>query len=181
MAALCFATPIAAQESPSDVAEAFYEAIGSHRWTTATATVHPETLDLFQYRMVSMLDADPDGALSQLVFSEPDGPSVRERASSDVFASILAAIERDTPGLIAILATNEYRPVGHVPEGEDLAHVVLRVTPYTNGSAPTRTIVVTLKRHGERWGILESGELDSLATAMTGLALSVRGPEDDAP
>lgn len=139
--------------------------------------MHPETLDLFQYRMVSMLDADPEGALAQLVFGEPDGPGLREKPSADVFASILAAIERDTPGLIAILATNEYRPVGHVTEGEDLAHAVLRVTPYTNGSAPTRTIVVTLKRDGDGWGIFESGELDSLATAMTGLALRVRGSE----
>ena len=153
---------------------AFHDAIAAHRWEDAAATLHPESLELFRYRLASMLDADSGGTLETMLFEDADGPEVRTRASTDVFAAILGAIETDTPGLIAVLATNRYDAIGHLLEGPETAHVLLRVTPYTNGSAPTRTLVVTLKRAESGWAIVESGDLDSLATAMTGLSLTAR-------
>ena len=69
-----------------------------------------------------------------------------------------------------------YQPLGWVPESPDLAHAVLRVTPYTNGSAPTNTMLMTLRRDGdaETWRLFEADVLDALSTAITGLALSAR-------
>ncbi len=164
-----------AQESPSDIAQAFYDAIASHDWDAAAATLHPEALDLFGYRLASMLQADASGRLAVLIFGSTDGAAVGERSASSVLAVLLRAIEVDAPGLIAILATNRYDPIGQIAEGADLSHVVFRVTPYTNGSAPTRTGLVTLKRREDSgWGIVESGELDAIAMAMTGLSLTAK-------
>ncbi len=167
-----------AQESPGtpiEVVATFYDAIGAHRWDAAASALHPEALDLFRLRLDSMLDADTTGRLATLVFGQEDGPALRSRSNRRFFATLLEAIESDTPGLIAVIATNQYDPIGHVDEGPDLAHVVLRVTPFTNGSAPTRTTLVTLKGSPAGWGIIESGALESLATAMTGLSLTAKG------
>jgi len=177
------APPLGAQQAasgeaatPEQVAARFFDALAGHRWDAAAARVHPETLALFEFRLFSVLDADTTGRFAAASFGVADGAALRERGAERLFADLLAAVNRDTPALIAILATNAYRPVGHVAEEPDLAHAVLRMTPYTSGSAPTRPVLMTLRRSDGDWRILESDVLDALSTAITGLALSARAP-----
>lgn len=166
--------PSPESQAPDQVATAFLDAVAAHRWANAAGLIHPETLDLFQYRIVSVLNADTTGRFARSSFGVEDGPSLRGRSAERLFADLLAAVNRDTPALMAILATNAYQPVGWVPEAPDLGHAVLRVTPYTNGDSPTHTLLVTARQTPDGWRVLDAEVLDALSTAITGLAISAR-------
>ncbi len=154
--------------SPEATVAAFFDGVGELRWEAVAASIHDETLELFRFHVTSMLDADDGGAFAS-VFGA-DAASIRSWPPDRLFAQLLEAVYDRVPGLLQIMATNTYEYLGHVPEDPDLAHVIARVTPYTDGSAPTRITTVTVRRSGSGWLVLSSPELDAISTAMRGLA-----------
>jgi len=168
----------ASAETPVAAAERFVTAIGGLRWSDLSASIHPETLDLFRLYVTSIADADETGDFAFRVLGTRERTEVQARSSDRMFADLVSAIYDETPALLEVIATNSYTFLGHVLEGDTLAHVIVRVRPYTNGSAPTKISTVTVKRSEVGWRVLESPELEALSTAIRGLTLR---PGDQLP
>ena len=154
---------------PVHAAELFFDAVGRLDWADMAASVHEETLELYRLYVTSILDADETGQFALDVYGTPDGPALRARSSARLFRDLVAAVHGHSPALLQIMATNSYRFLGHVSEGDTLAHVVARVTPYTTGSAPTKLTTITVKQSNVGWRVHTAPELDAITTAMRGL------------
>ena len=154
---------------PVPVVTAFFDALGRLDFDRLATLVHPEALSLYRLHVTSIMDADQEGTFAGRVFGQSVGRTVEGISDQRVFAALVGAIYEDTPALLEVMATNAYEFLGHVAEGDTLAHVVARVTPYTTGSAPSRLTTVSVKRANSGWRVSTSPELDALTTAMRGL------------
>ena len=56
--------------------------------------------------------------------------------------------------------------IGHVPEGEDLIHVVYRGTVTQGGIKVSKMSVVSLKAKGDDWGMLLTGDIENIAVML---------------
>jgi hypothetical protein len=71
------------------------------------------------------------------------------------------------PMLRQMLNDSAYDFIGHVDEGGNQTHVVYRATLTTGGAAVTKMEVLTLKRDGEEWKVMLTGDIESFVGGLT--------------
>ncbi len=184
--------PEMAASPVEETARAYLDAVERMDWRALVALVHPEALADFRRYVEIVLfrqwdpwgdPADPvppetagagpalealTGAASLEAYRELDDPAVLRRA--------LVALARDSPGMMNAWVERTTEVLGAVPEGTELTHVVYRLEWHLSGATPDVEILTLAALGGDRWGVVESRELQSLRPAISAVIRRVEAP-----
>lgn len=145
-----------APDTPEAVVERYFEALNAEDWDAAAAVMHPDVLTHLQTMYVRALGAD--GLLGEFyadqVRQQLGVESVGELEAlspARVFARYLG---RSVYRLAYAGFALDLTALGHVPEGDDLAHVVARIRVSAEGGARETVQALSLRRYEGEWRML---------------------------
>jgi len=161
--------------SPDSVAHEFQNALRALAWRAALQRLHPEALEAFHGRISIMVETDTTGGPVDNLYPQGGRELFRSRSPGEIFLRVLQVIQDEAPGLIHALVVRDVDMVGSVLEPPDLAHVVYRSLADLSGARPELRLM-TMKRQGNVWRVLDSQELDVLVEAFRGISRTVRPP-----
>ncbi len=165
----CLIAPFAnAQVPPVDFLVAIRYVEASHRsdWDTHLALTHPDAIvrygqfaDLYA-KIAEMSSGKTDKEarenlnLVNAMFGTTDAATIRAMSGKDLLKALSQAASRmagvsEIPAEIRTSLKVEY--IGHVAEGTDFAHVVVRNSFLIGGEQIVLRDAVRLKRSGDRW------------------------------
>jgi len=167
VAPLC---PAAAQGTPEEAAQQFFDGLSRLRWTQVSAQMHTEALAEFHLISRQLVESlRGDSILIQLYDASLE---VWESWSSrEVFERSMAGLTRYARGLMESQVMTDFRVLGTVPEGDTIRHVVYRETTDHMGTviqaAPTTTLVL----EDGVWRVRKNAELVVLRVALRGIPI----------
>lgn len=161
-----FAPRLGAQETPEQVAERYYAAFRTGDVPANAALMHPEALEELKGALVRM--AGIPGATDEPEFREMFGVATVEELQAlparAIFERVLAHQMRGEMREIA--AGTQVQVLGHVLEGDSLAHVVYRMRMSFGGQSLDRVQLLPLRRADGGWRVLLTGSLAETMSAF---------------
>lgn len=135
-----------AQETPEQVAVAYFEAYRDGRLEEMTALTHPRALEWFKDALVGALEQEPaeEGLLNV--------DELRVLPADSVYLRMIGAAPPENR-FAALMGDVRMEPVGHVPQGDSLVHVVYIGRGAFQGVESAQTMAMTLRRHEGRWRV----------------------------
>lgn len=184
-AAVLAAVPavLPAQQTPEQVVQAYY---GHHRageLDRVVALTHPRALEAFKSGI---------GRFMALVGDEGDSPfgeigDLENMSADSAYLMFLQEMgSGDQEELEELFEELQVQPLGHVMQGDSVAHVVSEASTRFSGVTARQMMVTTLRRHGSRWlvdpgeglvGMMAGGMMPLLMTA--GMEAGMAGVLDD--
>lgn len=168
-------TPSAAQPTPEETAQRFFDGLSRLRWAQVSAQMHTEALDEFHLISRQLVESlRGDSILIQLYdASREDWESWSSR---EVFERSMAGLTRFARGLMESQVMTDFRVLGTVPEGDTIRHIVYRETTDHMGTvieaAPTAMLVL----EDGVWRVRENAELVVLRVALRGIPIGRSPP-----
>lgn len=157
-------------ETPEEVARRAMESLRDDRIDDFAKAMHPDALKSFKSTIVFALkSAEEQGEGNEFLalFGGKLGTKeVTELEDAAFFAAFFRGITALSPQLKQSLAGAETNILGHVMEGDSLAHVVYRMTLSLEGVKIAKTTVVSLQKTESGWGMLMTADLDAMLAAM---------------
>lgn len=154
-------------DTPEAMAEAFLTAFRDTDWERCAALMHPDALEDFKGILMEIAEIDSSGAFVQMFFGEDAGPDVLAETPPDgVFRQFIAAIMEEVPMMGAMLGGLDAEIIGHVEEGDSLAHVVSRNRIDVMGAQFTQMEVISLRRYEGGWRLLLTGDMENMVTVF---------------
>ena len=154
--------------TPDSAAALFLRSVRAIRWSAAAQFLHPETLDRFFTTTRMMAAADTTGEVGRYL-TDTDSMALLELSHREVFARSLGATIDGMPGLMHALYDRDDEVLGHVPDGQETAHVVYRTTARISGAVPEVKVMQLGRADGGGWRVLWSDELEVLDAALRGV------------
>lgn len=166
--ALSFAPAIALAEgkSPEDVARVGLDLVSKRDWPAYTHLMHPEALQRMKQMFRPIVAADTKGESAQGLFGVGGIKGYDAASDSALFCSLMVNLMKIAPAMVEAVKNAEYTVIGSVPEGKDLVHVVYRVHTAAEDVQVTKVSTISLRRHGETWRFLLSGNMEGLVSAL---------------
>jgi len=163
----------AAQNTPEETAQRFFDALSRLRWQQVSAHMHTEALDEFHLISRQLVESlRGDSILIQLYDASQE--EWASWSSREVFQRSMAGLTRYARGLMESQVMTDFRVLGTVPEGDTIRHVVYRETTDHMGTvieaAPTTTLVL----EDGVWRVRENAELAVLRVALRGIPIGRR-------
>lgn len=155
--------------SPDSAAALFLRSVRAIRWSAAAQFMHAETLQRFFDTTRMMAAADTSGEVGRYLV-DTDSVTLRSLEPRDVFARSIGATIDGMPGLMHSMYDRDDEVLGHVPDGEDTAHVVYRTTARISGAVPEVKVMQLGRSSGGGWRVLWSDELEVLDAALRGVS-----------
>ena len=174
MFSLCWAATGWSQ-TPEMVAREYIDSMRNADMEKAAALMHPAALERFRDILVQIADAltarDPQADLRKnpgmdLLFGEGGPAELKTTSPAKVFLNFMSKLYARVPMMREMVAGSQVHFIGHVDESENVSHVVYRTTLSRQGTEVTKVEVLSLKRHGENWRVLLTGDLERLATSI---------------
>lgn len=162
--------------TPEETARAYMSAMRSGEMETVALYMHPSALQKFKdilvqfaARMEEIGAADDPKSSSaiRVLFGDIGVKGVKDAEPRELFVRFLSVIQKAAPVMRQVLADSTYEFVGHVDESGNQTHVVYRATLSTAGAEVTKMEVLTLRREGEQWGVMLTGDIENLATGLS--------------
>ncbi len=157
---------VAAQTTPEDAAAQLMDAVKDADFERAATLMHPDALGSLKRLVMDIASVDSSGTFAAMFIGETDPAVIAALPPMDVFVHFIGAVFGIQPEMGEALRNLEAEAVGHVVEGDSLAHVVMRNRTAMMGMTISKTEVVTVKRYRGEWRALLSGDLDNFAQAM---------------
>lgn len=167
-----------AQESaqpgtPGEVVKAAYDAMNVLDWEQYATYLHPEALQGYKemlWPIVKAKFADSTANIANIqlllgVGRDADG-TLPDYPAADFFSNSLLQITEAIPQLKQQLSRGETTVLGEVGEGENLVHVVVRLTYTTLGQPVSEVKVATVKETADGWRLLLSSDLKTLTMGV---------------
>lgn len=171
--AAAFLTPQASSraqdraETPEAVTRQFGAAMRANDWVGTAQLMHPDALAHFRSMFIPILRADSTGQLCERLFATTSAAEIAALPDAEVFARFFRTLVSGTPELGGMFAGADMVPVGHILEGNDIAHVVFRMkVAAADGVTITKVQAMSLRRSGPTWRVLLSGDFEGLAAAL---------------
>ena len=156
-----------ATETPEDVVRQYTEAMRGGEWNTAARLMHPEALEQFRRMLMPAFETDTPGReLRDQFFDGLSFTRIRHLSDTTFFERFFRGMMTLSPDLVGVVQGAEVTMVGHVSEGDDMAHVVYRMQMRMDELTVTRLDVMSVKRHGNTWRGLLTGSMEGLAAAL---------------
>jgi hypothetical protein len=169
-AGLAAPAPAAAQqraETPEAVTRQFGAAMRANDWVGTAQLMHPAALARFRGMFLPILAADSTGQLCERLFATTSAAEVAALPDAELFARFFRTLVSTAPELGGMFAGADLVPIGHVLEGNDVAHVVFRMkVAADDGVTITKVQAMSLRRSGPTWRVLLSGDFEGLAAAL---------------
>lgn len=156
--------------TPEDTATQLMEATRKGDWDGYIRLMHPEALDGFKKMMAFFAEPNASKEVAEMFFGVKTKAEYAALPSGEVFKRFLKNITGQVPYMKELMEGMKAEILGHVMEGSDTAHVVTRMTTNAAGLSQTKMAVVSLKRDGDAWKALLSGEIDGFAQAFAARA-----------
>ncbi|HEX8243772.1 MAG TPA: hypothetical protein VF541_09760 [Longimicrobium sp.] len=182
-AAVLAAVPAAlpAQQTPEEVVQAYFGHYREGELDRVVALTHPRALEAFKSTITRLIalageEDSPFGEMGDLENLPADSAYL-------VFMRGAASEEDDFRDIFGALRV---QPVGHVLQGDSVAHVVYDAATEFSGVKARQMMVITLRRHGGQWlvdpgdslmGMLGGGMMSLLMAA--GMEAGMAGMLDD--
>jgi hypothetical protein len=170
VAALLMAAPgVAAQQTPEQVVEAYFRSFITADYAANVALMHPEALEDMKETM-SGLAALP-GAADEPEFREMFGVNSLEEFNRLTPAALFERVLRsqlEQPEMREILSGAQVTVLGHVMEGDSMAHVVYRMRMSLSAMDMNldQVQVAPVKRHDGEWRVLLTGSFAGMMNAV---------------
>jgi hypothetical protein len=170
--ALCAATsPVraASAQSPGDVAAAYFKSLKDADWQATAALMHPAALQKFK-DLMSLVAQSPNGKeMLQVFFQASSQKDFDNLAAKDIFRRFMSSLASLEPDLVEIYASTSQVVLGSVQEGEDVVHLVSRMTVRIESDVVVNQVhLVSLQRDGNTWRLLLTGDMEGLAEKLAG-------------
>ena len=153
--------------SPEEVTSAFFAALQRQDFAAAAAAMDTAALAELK-ETVTGLAALP-GATEEEGFREMFGVSsvaeLRALSGTTLYERMLRGTMQDEE-VVEALEVMEMRPLGHVVEGDSLAHVVYRLRARYGAMDVDQVAVTPLRRRETGWKMLLNGSLAGIAAGM---------------
>lgn len=165
-----------AAATPEEVARGYMDAVKAADMEHVGVFMHPAALEKFKGILVQLaevignVDAETDpkkNTAIKILFGEEKPQTVKDAAAKGLFVHFLTNLSQAMPMLRQMLNDSTYDFIGHVDEGGNQTHVVYRATLTTGGTAVTKMEVLTLKRDGEEWRVMLTGDIESFVGGLT--------------
>lgn len=173
LAVLAFAPALAAQDTPEQVVQRYFDSFRSGDYAGNVALMHPEALLSMKETMTGLI-AIP-GAADTPEFREMFGVSTMEefnRMDPAVLMERILRSQLENPEMKEVLSTAQTTVLGHVMEGDSVAHVVYRMRMSIGEMEMDQVQVAPVKRADGQWRVLLTGSL-------AGMMNAVPSPQDD--
>ena len=165
--ALLFAPVASAQTStPEEVAAELSQAYKDFDLERAASLMHSDALTRLQEIILEIASVDSTGEVAAMFTGETDMDVINSMSAETAFVRFFEALMQIQPEIAEAFKSLETEVLGHITEGEDLAHVVTRGTVSMMGMEMTQMEVITLQRDGNEWRALLSGDLNNFAEAV---------------
>ena len=159
----------AAATSPEDVACEYMAALREEGIVASVRYMHPDELQRFKAMFQPLFDAsDSEAALGLLkvFYGEKATPKSVAALSAEEFLRGFLRVA-DTQFKALDVTFGDMQVLGSVQEG-DVLHLVTRVNAGTPDFSLTQMEVVSMKRHGDDWRVMLSGQVEGFAQAIRG-------------
>lgn len=151
-------------ESPEQAATRYTNALRDTNWTEVADLMHPIALAQLHGMLRPLLEC-PSPALDpvrQRFLGVSSSKAAARLSDTVVTIRFLRSIMGQVGGLGAVFRTATVQPLGHVMEGPDTAHVVVRLR-FTVDSLPMSTIdVFSMARYHSTWRALLKGNVAAM-------------------
>ena len=164
---MCLALPGHADEVERVVLQ-YFDAMEYEDYDAAARLFDANDIKEFRALFAFMKDADVNAR--QQIYERMFGPwasqdSVEKMSDTEFFASVFGFAMQQTFGRTGLSITSaEY--LGHVTEGDDLAHAVTRVTVAVGNNDATSLDVTSLVRRNGAWRMQVSGDMEQVAAGI---------------
>jgi hypothetical protein len=156
------APPATAEEAT----QLYIAALGRGAWDEIAGMMHPEALAEFRTLFAPVMNGERGREIGPQVFGVADSAGFAAAADSALFANFLRASMGADPALANVMRTAKVLVLGHVSEGPDVQHVVSRLTMTAEGLEFSRMDVMSLRRFGNSWRGLLTGDIRLLAQSL---------------
>lgn len=168
---LAMAPGLAAQETPEQVVQRYYDTFRTGDYAANAALMHPEALEQMKETLTGL--AAMPGATEDAAFREMFGVAsiqeLRALPAATLFERMLRS-QLDDPDMRQILSGAQVTVLGHVMEGDTTAHVVYRMRmSFGGGMEMDQVQVAPLKRAEGEWRVLLAGSLAGMMGSMPSL------------
>ena len=169
VAALTSPWSMSAESSPSDIASAYFTALGKGDWQASTALMHPDALDRFKGIIATATKGKDGKELLQQLFQVSTQKDFDRLSNAETFRLFWSSMARLQPDLVKAFGMAQQAILGSVAEGENIVHVVSKVTIRPEpGVSASQIDVVSLQRDGASWRVLLTGDMEGLAEELAG-------------
>ena len=161
--------PGRAQEiGPEPVAASYLSAMQAGDWAGMAKLMHPDALHQLREFMAPLFASGIPEAeeFRQQFLGVRTAAEAAALSDTTVFTNFVRALNARNPVATQALREAIIEQIGHVTEGPDIAHVVYRATLDVEGMSVTNVSVLPLKRSGDLWRVLLTGDYSALATAL---------------
>lgn len=158
------------ENSPEKTALRAMEALRENRVGDFAEEMHPEALKSFKTAILDVMDsAEKAGREGELLSLFEDVTAVSDLRKLDdkaFFESFYKGVIKMQPRIRDSMKGMTIEVIGHVKEGADMLHVVYRGTVNSGDLKISQLSVMSMKKSGERWGMLLTNDLEALAATL---------------
>lgn len=147
-AAVVLASPAALaaqQQTPEEMARAYFAHLRAGEVNRVAELTHPRALQSFQALMMRMVGEEE---LESMAFGGRD--DVASMPADSFFLGFMATAGQEED-FTSMFNTLEVEPLGHVTQGDSLAHVVYLARLAFMSQQAQQTMILTLRRHLGGW------------------------------
>lgn len=167
IAALVMSAPgLAAQETPGQVMERYYDTFRTGDYAANVALMHPEALQSMKETLTGLAaipGADESPEFAQM-FGVSSMEELNQLAPAVLFERILRT-QLEQPEMREVLSNAQVNVLGHVMEGDSVAHVVYRMRMGVGEMTVDQVQVAPLKRADGEWRVLLTGSFAGMMNA----------------
>lgn len=168
VAAVLAAVPgLAAQDTPEQVVQRYFETFRTGDYAGNAALMHPEALEEMKETMTGLTaiaGATEEPEFEQM-FGVKTAEELRALPAATMFERMLRSQLQDED-MRQVLQGMQISILGHVLEGDSTAHVVYRMRMSVMGMNMDQVQVAPLKRAEGQWRVLLTGSLAGMMNAM---------------
>jgi hypothetical protein len=177
--ALVFLAGLSAQgraaSTPEEVVDQYFQAFRSGDLEGMAALMHPEELAVMQQELVPVIAHGIDKVESgtavdpmQLkLFADTDSiDTISSEPPDKFFVRFMNWVGRMNPMMQESMRNASIETIGHVMEGDEIAHVVYRIRLMAQGARVSQMNVMPAKKNGDEWRLMLSGEIRGISELL---------------
>lgn len=152
--------------TPESIALELSEAYKELDFDRAADMMHPDALQGLKEMVMDIMSFDSTGSIAILFTGETDPEAIQNMHPKTAFSRFMEGLLQIQPEMAQAFTSLETETLGHIMEGESIAHVVTRGKLSVMGIDMEQMEVMTLKRHEDTWLALLSGDISNMAQAF---------------
>ena len=155
-------------QSPEAVAKAAMDSMREGKIAEFAGLMHPDALQALKDMLLPVIDAaarDNDRDLQKL-FGDKDYEQIKAMTPREFFITFMRSVLNLRPEVQEILKNSKWEFLGHVKEGDDTVHIVVRYKADYLGASITKLEVLSARRHEGAWRLLLTGDVQNMASAL---------------